>query len=190
MEKFKYLESTLSQGGGCEAEVESRIKAAWGKWREVSGVVCDRKMPIKLKIKIYNSVIRPVLMYGSETWALRRKEEAKLERTEMRMLRWIMSISLLERLENDEIRRRAGVVKITEVIREARLRWCGHVLRMDGEEGVKRAWEEPVRGRRSRGRQRIRWRDKVKDDMERRGLVEEDALDRRYWRRKIRLPTP
>ena len=156
VEKFKYLGSTLSQEGGCEAEVESRIKAAWGKWREVSGVVCDKKMPVKLKVKIYITVIRPVLMYGSEVWALRRKEEAKLERTEMRMLRWIMGISLLERLENDEIRRMAGVVKITEVIREARLRWFGHVLRMDGGEGVRRAWEEPVRGRRSRGRQRIR----------------------------------
>ena len=96
----------------------------------------------------------------------------------MRMLRRIMGISLRERLENDEIRRRAGVMKITEVIRESRLRWFGHVLRMDDEEGVKKALEEPVRGRRSRGRQGIRWRDKVKDDMERRGLVEEEAFDR------------
>ena len=190
VEKFRYLGSTLNQEGGCEADVESRIKAAWGKWREVAGVVCDKKMPIRLKVKIYSTVVRPVLMYGSETWALRQKEEAKLERTEMRMLRWIMGISLLERLENDEIRRMAGVVKITEMIREARLRWCGHVLRMDGGERVRRAWEEPVRGRRSRGRQRIRWRDKVRDDMERRGLVEEDAFDRRYWRGRIRQPTP
>ena len=101
-----------------------------------------------------------------------------------------MGISLLERLENDDIRRMAGIVKITEVIRVGRLRWFGHVLRMDDEEGVKKAWEEPVRGRRSRGRQRIRWRDKMKDDMERRGLVEEDAFDRSYWRRSIRQPTP
>ena len=131
--------STLNQEGGCEADVESRIKAVWGKWREVAGVVCDKKMPIRLKVKIYSTVVRPVLMYGSETWALRQKEESKLEGTEMRMLRWIMGISLLERLENDEIRRMAGVVKITEMIREARLRWCGHVLRMDGGEGVRRA---------------------------------------------------
>ena len=53
-----------------------------------------------------------------------------------------------------------------------------------------RAWEEPVRGRRSRGRQKIRWRDKMKDDMEHRGLAEEDALDRKEWRRRIRQPTP
>ena len=47
---------------------------------------------------------------------------------------------------------------------------------MDNEEGVKKALEEPVTGRRSRERQRIRWRDKVKDDMEGRGLVEENFL--------------
>ncbi|XP_066980998.1 uncharacterized protein [Macrobrachium rosenbergii] len=126
-------------------------------------------------------------MYGSETWALRRKEEVKLESAKMIMLRWIMGISLLERLENDEIRRRAGLVKMT--VRESRLRWYGHVLRMDDEEGVKGAWEESVRERRSRGRQRVRWRDKVKEDMDRRGLVEDDAFDRRQWRRRIRQTT-
>ncbi|XP_064111410.1 uncharacterized protein LOC135218894 [Macrobrachium nipponense] len=103
MEKFKCLGSTLSQEGRCEA--------AWGKWREVAGVVCNKKMPIKLKVKIYSTVMRPVLTYESDTWALRRKEEVKLERTEMSMLRWIMGISLLERLENDEIRRAGRISK-------------------------------------------------------------------------------
>ena len=51
-------------------------------------------------------------------------------------------------------------------------------------EGVKRAWEEHVRGRRSRGRQRIRWQDKAKEDMER-DLVE-DAMDAR----RIGQPNP
>ncbi|XP_064100783.1 uncharacterized protein LOC135211401 [Macrobrachium nipponense] len=93
-EKFKYLGST---------EVYSRIKAAWGKWRVVAGVVCEQKIPVKLKVKIYNTVIRPVLVYGAETWPLRRKEEVKPERTEMRKLKWIMGILLFDRLENDEI---------------------------------------------------------------------------------------
>ncbi|XP_064116627.1 uncharacterized protein LOC135222470 [Macrobrachium nipponense] len=53
-----------------------------GKWKEVAGVVCDKKMPIKLKVKVNSTVIRPELMYGWETWALRRKEEIKLERTD------------------------------------------------------------------------------------------------------------
>ncbi|XP_064097621.1 uncharacterized protein LOC135209017 [Macrobrachium nipponense] len=85
-EQFKDLGSSLGQEGRCEAEVDSRIKAAWGKWRKVAGVVCDKKMSIKLKVKRYNTVIRPVLLYGAETWALRRKEEVKIEKTEMRCL--------------------------------------------------------------------------------------------------------
>ncbi|XP_064081904.1 uncharacterized protein LOC135198262 [Macrobrachium nipponense] len=121
-DKFKYLESTLSQEGGCEAEVDSRVKAVLRKWRDVAGVVCDKKMPIKLNVKIFSTVIRQALMYGSETWVLRRREEVNLERTEMRMLRWIMLISLLERLEKDEIRRQ-DFIKISEVIREAKLKW-------------------------------------------------------------------
>ena len=104
----------MSQKGDCEVEVESRMKASWGKWKEVSGVVCNKKNAIEAGSKdILHSIS------GSETWALRQKEEAKLERTEMRMLRWIMGISMQERLENNEIRRRAGMMKITEVIRES-----------------------------------------------------------------------
>ena len=99
----------------------------------------------------------------------------------------IMGISLLEKLENDEIRR-ASVVKITEVIRETRLRWYGYVLRMDGKKEVKRSWEEPVRGRISRGRQRIDGGIRQKK-IWRRDLVE-DAVDSRQWRTRIRQPTP
>ena len=44
--------------------MKNGIRAAWGKWKELAGIVCDKKMPNKLKIKIYSMVIRPVLIYG------------------------------------------------------------------------------------------------------------------------------
>ena len=125
---FKYLGSVISEEGGCELEVRQRIKAGWAKWRQVSGVILDKKVPMKLRIKVYKTVIRPVLLYGSETWAMRRKEEGALERTEMRMLRWILGISLLERIESEDIRKRAGVCKITDKACESRMRWYGHVV--------------------------------------------------------------
>lgn len=62
-----------------------------------------------------------MLLYGAKTWALGKEEERLLDRTEMKMLRWIRNISLRERLRNEEMRR-SDVTHIVEKAREARLR--------------------------------------------------------------------
>ena len=71
---FKYLGSTISNTGGCELEVEMRVKAAWKKWKEITPIICDKKMPKYLKTKLYKTVIRPVLHNGAHNWAIRVKE--------------------------------------------------------------------------------------------------------------------
>ncbi|KAL6735402.1 hypothetical protein Aduo_005847 [Ancylostoma duodenale] len=63
---FKYLGSRISADGNTLTEAECRANAAWGKWRQVTGVLCDRKVPSKLKSKIYRTVVRPVALYGAE----------------------------------------------------------------------------------------------------------------------------
>ena len=85
--KFKYLGVTISEEGGSEEAVRARVSAAWDKWRDLSGVISDKKMPRKLNIKLYMTVIRPVLLYGAECWTVRKKEEQILKKTEMMMMR-------------------------------------------------------------------------------------------------------
>ena len=80
-------------------------------------------MPRKLKCKVYKTVIRPALLYGSEYWAVGKKEEDLMNRAEMRMLRWILGVSRQDKIRNEEVRRRCGVADITEKMREARVRW-------------------------------------------------------------------
>ena len=92
------------------------------KWREMSRVVCDKKMPNKLKCKIHRTIMRPVLMCGSECWTMRKREEDLMRRSEMRMLRWIVGVSRKDKVRNEEIKRRCGVEDIVEKVREARLR--------------------------------------------------------------------
>ena len=189
-EEFKYLGSVIAEEGGTEKAVRKRVKEAWHKWREVSGVILDKKIPLKLTMKVYKSIIRPVLLYGCEIWALRKKEKDILDRTEMRMVRWIAGISLLERRESDDIRRMCGVCKIGEKAREARLRYFGHMKRREDDEPVKKAMLMPVTGRRRVGRQRVRWRDVLKRDMNELGCREEDAMDRSRWKRITRAADP
>ena len=66
--QFKYLGRTIYQDGGCRKEIKLIISKAWNIWRELTGVLCDNKMPSKLKVLMYKTAIRPVLLYGNETW--------------------------------------------------------------------------------------------------------------------------
>jgi len=148
VENFRYLGSVIHAQGGSEEDIKARIAAAWKKWQELTGVLRDRSMPIAVKGKVYRTVIRPVLIYGSEAWTLRCEEE-RFERTEMRMLRWLLDHTLKDRKRNDDIRRIVGVACITDKVREARLRWYGHIQRREEDDCVKRILEADVHGQRS-----------------------------------------
>ena len=50
--------------------------------------MCDMKMPVELKDKVFKTIIRPAMTYGSECWAVKKKDKNKLNSAEMRMLRW------------------------------------------------------------------------------------------------------
>ncbi|KAJ8728963.1 hypothetical protein PYW07_006659 [Mythimna separata] len=65
-DKFRYLGSVLHESGKVDDDDQAHIGAVWAKWREITGVVSDRKMPPKLKGQIYKCIIRPVLLYGGE----------------------------------------------------------------------------------------------------------------------------
>ena len=126
---------------------------AWGKWRDLSGVISDKKMPRKLKIKLYMTIIRPVLLYVAECWTVRKKEEQILEKTEMRMLRRIKGVTLRDKVKNVDIRKELGVNSIQEKVREMRLRWYGHMQRMEENNEVRAVVDMRVPGKRPRGDQ-------------------------------------
>jgi hypothetical protein len=67
-----YLGSMLQKNGNIDEDVSHRIKAGWLKCRRASGVLCDPRVPLKLKDKFYRTVIRPAMLYGAECWPTKR----------------------------------------------------------------------------------------------------------------------
>ncbi|KAH1228828.1 26S proteasome regulatory subunit 8 A [Glycine max] len=93
------------------------------------GVLCDAKVPIKLKGKFYRTAVRPAILNGTECWAVKNQHETKVGVAEMRMLRWMCGKTRQDKIRNEAIRERVGVAPIVEKMVENRLRWFGHVER-------------------------------------------------------------
>ena len=104
VKEFKYLGSVISCMGDIEDDVVNRVNNGWMKWRSLSGVLCDRHVPIKLKGKVYKTAVRPAMLYGSECWAAKKQHEQKLHTNEMKMLRWAGGITLLDKIQNQRVR--------------------------------------------------------------------------------------
>ncbi|KAK3530982.1 hypothetical protein QTP70_007794 [Hemibagrus guttatus] len=131
VQEFKYLGSTVQSNGECGKEVKKRVQAGWNGWRKVSGVLCDRKTSVRIKGKVYRTVVRPAMLYGLETVSLRKRQESELEVAELKMLRFSLGVTRLDRIRNEYIRGTAHVGRLGDKVREARLRWFGHVQRRE-----------------------------------------------------------
>ncbi|KAK3551047.1 hypothetical protein QTP70_011505 [Hemibagrus guttatus] len=137
VQEFKYLGSTVQSNGECGKEVKKRVQAGWNGWRKVSGVLCDQKISARIKGKVYRTVVRPAMLYGLETVSLRKRQESELEVAELKMLRFSLGVTRLDRIRNEYIRGTAHVGRLGDKVREARLRWFGHVQRRDKTKVVK-----------------------------------------------------
>ncbi|KAK3565881.1 hypothetical protein QTP86_019641 [Hemibagrus guttatus] len=131
VQEFKYLGSTVQSNGECGKEVKKRVQAGWNGWRKVWGVLCDRKISARIKGKVYRTVVRAAMLYGLETVSLRRRQESELEVAELKMLRFSLGVTRLDRIRNEYIRGTAHVGRLGDKVREARLRWFGHVQRRE-----------------------------------------------------------
>ena len=145
----------------------------------------DRKMPVELKDKVFKTIIRPAMTYGSECWAVKKNDENKLNSAEMRMLRWAIGKTRLGHIRNEDMRKEAYVKPVETFLENKRLKRFGHCLRREPNHICAKSLRQEVSGRRNRGRPRKRWRDNIKGDMKKYQLTEDMAQYRKYWMTKI-----
>ncbi|GJX60025.1 retrovirus-related pol polyprotein LINE-1 [Tanacetum coccineum] len=186
-ESFRYLGSVIHRSGRIDEDVAHRIGVGWMKWRAASGVLCDRRIPLKLKGKFYRVAIRPAMLYGSECWPITKAQANRVEVAELRMLRWTCGKTMVDMIPNGVFRAGLDVDSIIDKMREGRLRWFGHVKRRPQNAPVRRVEAMLVEGSRRRGRPKLRWEDRLKQDMMELLLSVDMTSDRNAWRDRIRI---
>jgi hypothetical protein len=150
-----------------------------------------------LKIRIYKTIILPVILYGCETWSLILREEHRLEVFENRVLKRIFGRKRDEvtgewrKLHNEELHDLYSLQSIIRIIKARTVRWAGHTARMGEKRNTYRLLVGKPEGRRPLGRPRRRWLDGI-----RMNLVEVEwgdvdwiglAQDKDRWRALVNL---
>ena len=165
--------------------VRCRVRCAGGKFNKLIPILTMRGTSLKVKGKINNACMQSVMMYSSETWAMKVEDTHKLKRTEASMMRWMGGVSLKKHLSNETLRGRLDIDCVSDLVRRSRLWWFGHVVRKDDQQWVKKCMDFKVDGSAGMGRPRKSWLECVNNDMRKFGVKKEMAHDRTVWRSAI-----
>lgn len=187
VESFRYLGSHVSVDGRIDVEVKHRTNEVCKVLGGMNQVFRNRALGMNAKKRLYEGVVVPTALYGAETWNMGVAERKRLNVVEMKCLRSMCGVTRYDRVRNEEVRRRTGVVQELSVRAEKKvLNWFGHMERMDEERMVKRIVGSNVEGTRLRGRPRLGWMSNVRRALDARGMsVDEGRMavrDRSAWR--------
>jgi hypothetical protein len=182
VESFVFLGSLVP---GTTDDVKRRIALASSSFGRLRQTVWNRgDVSRRLKMRLFQALIVPIAIYGAESWTLSVEDNGRLEVFEMRCLRAILGVTLRDRIRNEDIRQQLGVKStITEVIRERRLKWFGHVMRRPEDSILGVSYRRDFTAPRPRGRPPKRWKDQIFLDTGRPlRACEEAAQEREDWR--------
>ena len=186
--QFTYLSSTTSNNNCLEVEIGRRIgKAATNMVKLSARVWENKKLTTQTKVAVYHACIVSTLLFGSESWTTYASQEKPLNIFHIKCLRRILSISWTDKVSNNEVLARANIPSMFTLLRQRRLRWLGHVYRMeDGRIPKDLLYGELESGSRPIGRPKLRFKDVCKRDMLATGLPTDNwelhAADRSDWR--------
>ena len=120
---------TVTQAGDLLPEIMRRIALGWAAFRKVANIMKSRKASMNVKRKVHNEYVLPVMVYGSETWTLKKAHMELLPVAQRKMDDIMLVISLRDHKRITWIRHQTGVNDIIDFIKKGIQGWAGHVAR-------------------------------------------------------------
>ncbi|XP_047537854.1 uncharacterized protein LOC125071577 [Vanessa atalanta] len=192
--KFTYLGSVVSETGGSEEVIASRIAKARATYAQLRPVWQSQKLTRRIKLKIFGPNVKSVLLYGCETWKVTKDISRLIQVFVNRCLRRILGIYWPETISNLELLEKCHESPIDSQIKRRKWRWIGHTLRRDPDHIPKQALYWNPQGKRKRGHSRQTWRRSVLAEAASIGMtwseVKAEAQDRSRCRTSVDVLCP
>ena len=194
VDSFTYLGSILNKEGGTQEDVNNRLKKARTAFGMLTKIWRSTSIRTNTKIKIFNSNVKSVLFYGSESWSLTKKLETKIQVFINNCLRKILKIFWPQVITNIELWNLTNQLPVQNQIKKRKYGWIGHTLRRPTFEVQREALTWDLAGSRRRGAPRLTWRRKLTSELSEIGKTWDDienlAQVRTSWRRFVNSLSP
>ncbi|PSN58017.1 hypothetical protein C0J52_02027 [Blattella germanica] len=190
--EFVYLGSLLTSNNELKDEINRRISIANRAYYALLPIIQSKIIARKTKLNIYKSLTRLIVTYRAETGTLTKSVSARLAVFERKVLRRILgAVKQGDKWRiryNSELYELYYEINLETYVKLTRLRWLGHVVRMDNNRRVKIIHNGMPEGTRTRGRPRQRWMDNMMTDVREFGILnwKEKASNRDEWKRVLR----
>ena len=193
-DKFSYLGSIVSETGGTDEDIRSRIGKARHAFVTLRPIWKSTPISVKTKVRIFNSNVKSVLLYGSETWRVTKTLTNKLQVFVNKCLRSILKVKWSDKITNEDLWKRTNQISIGNEIARRKWGWIGHTLRKDTTNVTRQALEWNPQGKRKVGRPKETWRRSVDREVRESGWswpqLKKIAQNRVRWRSVVAALCP
>ncbi|KAI8506420.1 hypothetical protein Bbelb_158470 [Branchiostoma belcheri] len=196
VDRFCYLGGTITTDCKSDSDIQLRIGRAASAMASLNVVWASSDISHRTKLRLYNSLVLSILLYGAKTWTLTAAQERRLDAFDSKCQRRILGIRWFDHVSTDALREQTNQPPLSSKIRSARLRLFGHIARAEPplELGSLVREPPPSTWSRPRGRPRRTWTDLLSADLQAAGLDITSAWvaarDRKTWRTVCRGATP
>ena len=162
---FIFLGSKITADGDCSHEIKRRLLLGRKVMANLHSILKSRDITLQTKVRPVKAMVFPVVMYGCESWTVKKAERRRIDAFELWCWRRLLRVAWTARRSNVSILKEISPgISLEGMMVKLKLQYFGHLMRrVDSLE--KTLMLEGIAGRRRRGRQRMRWLDGITDSM-------------------------